>query len=510
LVLIYVNLLGCASLPLLGEGADASSMEISSGLYDYQVLQRDDNNRGKVFCMGTCKAVGPVLARVVQVKRLLPIIAWHEVGKADNGIWSATVEDLPMGGPYRVELKIGGVWGKSLACVSIDNVLVGDLWILAGQSNMQGVGDVVEVEAPSVWVHSYGMNECWSVAEEPLHWLNESPNVIHHRLQRRGAQPTPEEIAEARKRPRGKPLKGAGLGLPFAKELCARTKVPIGLVPCAHGGTSMDQWDPGKRDLGGESLYGAMYGRFKAVGGKVKGVLWYQGESDSGKKTYKTFREKFGRFIGAVRKDFNDPDLPFYYVQIGNVVTLTVNQKTWCSIREDQRTLAGELYNVEVVGTVDLELDDCIHIGTQGLKRLGRRLALIADRELFGNTTVEIGPRLDSVKLEAAERDRKPWLIQVEFDKVNGRLLPNRHIGGFSLRDAEGNEVVEFYDVVVDSKSPNTVLCQIDWRQKLPAELYLWYGYSSNPYCNLVDEEDMGVLAFGPIALEGFANKVDK
>ena len=54
--------------------------------------------------MGTCKAVGPVRARVLQVKKLLPIIAWQEVGKADKGIWSATVEGLPQAtsNPLRV------------------------------------------------------------------------------------------------------------------------------------------------------------------------------------------------------------------------------------------------------------------------------------------------------------------------------------------------------------------------------------------------------------------------
>jgi hypothetical protein len=72
-----------------------------------------------------------------------------------------TAQGLPMGGPYTVE--------------GAQNVYVGDLWVLAGQSNMEGVGDLTDVETPSPFVHSYQSREEWAIAEEPLHWLGESP-----------------------------------------------------------------------------------------------------------------------------------------------------------------------------------------------------------------------------------------------------------------------------------------------------------------------------------------------
>src|SRR6202023_1447306 len=87
--------------------------------------------------------------------------------------------------------------------------------------------------------------------------------------------------------------KGSGLGLPFAVEMVARTGIPVGLVPCAHGGTSMDQWSPALKDREGDSLYGSMYRRFVAVGGRVRGVLWYQGESDASAKAAPEFEQKF-------------------------------------------------------------------------------------------------------------------------------------------------------------------------------------------------------------------------
>jgi len=194
-------------------------------LQDHQVLQRDGDDRARV--------------------------------RLDSG---ETVE-LPVGGPY----EVGGA----------RDVLVGDLWVLAGQSNMEGVGDLVDVEPPSPSVRSYQSRERWAVAEEPLHWLGESPRVIHHRLAGRDRVPDEPDPRDPRRD------KGAGLGLTFARLRHERTGVPVGLIPSAHGGTSMAQWDPALRDQGGASLYGATIERVRAAGGHVAGVLWYQGESDA-------------------------------------------------------------------------------------------------------------------------------------------------------------------------------------------------------------------------------------
>ena len=75
---------------------------------------------------------------------------------------------LPVGGPYEIE--------------GARDILVGDLWVLAGQSNMEGVGDLIDVETPSPYVRSFQSREEWGMAEEPLHWLGESPRVVHHQL----------------------------------------------------------------------------------------------------------------------------------------------------------------------------------------------------------------------------------------------------------------------------------------------------------------------------------------
>src|SRR5579871_368894 len=152
-----------------------------------------------------------------------------------------TAHGLPVGGPYELE--------------GARDILVGDLWVLGGQSNMEGLGDMVDLEPPIPYVRSFQSREEWAVAEEPLHWLAESPRSVHHLLW--GAPGVPESMPP---RDPGRP-KGAGLGLTFAKTYYAATGVPVGLIPCAHGGTTMDQWNPALEAEGEPSLYGAACAR---------------------------------------------------------------------------------------------------------------------------------------------------------------------------------------------------------------------------------------------------------
>ena len=99
----------------------------------------------------------------------------------------------------------------------------------------------------------------------------------------------------------------------------------------------MEQWNPAKKDEGGNSLYGSMMRQFQLAGGKVKGVLWYQGESDAiGGDAWKSYPQVFSDFIAAVRSDFGQPELPFYFVQIGRFVRAG-DPKGWNAVQEAQR-----------------------------------------------------------------------------------------------------------------------------------------------------------------------------
>jgi type 1 glutamine amidotransferase len=432
---------------------------------------------------------------------------------------------VPTGGPYTINVRVGKE--SQIIASTIGPVFVGDLWVLAGQSNMEGVGDLVDVTPPHQSVMMLGMDGKWSRAEEPLHWLVDSPDPVHS-----GDPKT--RAARSAQTHKGR-NKGAGLGLPFAAALTSATGVPIGLVACAHGGTSMEQWNPAKKDEGGNSLYGSMIRQFQLAGGKVKGVLWYQGESDAGGEAAKSYSQVFSRFIAAVRSDFGQPELPFYFVQIGRFVRAG-DSKGWNTVQEAQRLLPERVPNTAVVSVIDLELDDLIHVGTQGLKRAGQRLARIAERELFG----QVGATTPTF-----ERVTKgtPNTLVVKFKGVNmgtpgpyrGRpmmgtmgglggaggmastmsinpvtpfslgesagigLKPERHIAGFSIRKDDGAEIPMIFEAVV-GKARDTVVLKLNGA--VPPKSALWYGYGMDPYCNLIDGLDMAVPVFGPIPLD--------
>jgi sialate O-acetylesterase len=257
--------------------AFAQQARITSGVADYQVFQRGSDDRADIAFSGTA-ANGPLEARLVLRGVAAQGFDWTPVAKAQGGKWSARLRGVPTGGPYELEVRSTG----SDAVDRVVGLLIGDLWVLAGQSNMEGVGDLVDVQPPNGLVNSFDQTDRWGIAEEPLHRLPDAADRVHWR---RNQQKEPEKLTgEALQRFIANRKKGAGLGLPFAVEMVRRTGVPIGLLPCAHGGTSMDQWDPSLRDKGGDSLYGATIRRVRLVGGKVTGLLWYQGESDANPK----------------------------------------------------------------------------------------------------------------------------------------------------------------------------------------------------------------------------------
>jgi sialate O-acetylesterase len=496
-----------------------------------RVYQRDVNGRAEI----------PIALDEGQEANLIDAtVAGPNMALATIKFTDGKLIGVPVGGPYTINCRVQS--GNSTTILAVGPVFVGDLWVLAGQSNMEGVGDLVDVTPPNGQVMMLGMDGRWKQAEEPLHWLVDSPDPVHS-----GDPRTREQRSAQTHKVR---RKGAGLGLPFAEALVQATGVPIGLVICAHGGTSMAQWNPTKRDEGGKSLYGSMMRQFDLAGGKVKGVLWYQGESDANGEASKSYPQVFARFIASVRADFGQPELPFYYVQIGRFVR-AADPKGWNAVQEAQRLLPERVPYTAVISVIDLELDDAIHVGTQGLKRAGQRLARIAEREVFGQigaTTptldrVAKGPhntlvvRFKGVNLVgpggavAGYRPRGPMTGMMGAggpgmvgsagpggpgmgmamgpvpptsagEPAGIGLKPDRHILGFSIRKEDGSEVPLIFEAGVGNARDTVVL---KLAGPIPAGAALCYGYGFDPSCNLTDGMDMAVPVFGPIPLDDVA-----
>ncbi len=473
---------------LIVTSAQAGDFTLLKGLADYQVLQRSATDTATLQVGGGAPIPGTVKATIIAEDKVLDAFNGIVIGSATGGSWQGRIQGLPIGGPYIIRLNLEGADSAPAGEITVQRVLVGDLWILAGQSNMEGVGNMTGVEEPSDRINVFRMRHQWDEAREPLHRLYESVDRIHY-ADRRGEKPLP--TLEEANTMAAQATKGAGLGLPFAKQMVARTGVPVGLIPVAHGGTSMDQWNPANRGMGGDSLYGSFLATFKAVGGKARGMLWYQGESDTASDDLvKAFGGKFNAFVEAVRQDTGDPNFPVFAVQIGCVGNTTPPlpfiTTFWNAIQDQQRRLEQSIPGTGVVSSIDLPLDDLIHINTDGHKRLGKRLANLA----LGSPS--LGPRLDRI-------ERTPEFLRVVFTGGSGKLVvPKMRVAGFSIHDATGTDLRLIYKAILDPEQPNSVLL---YYPAIPDGAVLWYGHGLMPYCNLTDTEDMAVLVMGPIEI---------
>lgn len=452
-------------------------MKIEAGLFDHMVVQRDSRNVSKAGVSGTCEGKGPVTATVKRGGRVVKGFAAVPVGGASRGRFSGCLKGLPAGGPYDIELSIGD------ERVFVRDVLVGDVWLLGGQSNMQGCGLFPKRRLPpDPMIRAFYMDDRWAPARDPIHNLWDCVDPVHVDLCGgvRTTKPAPDW--------------GVCPGPAFAAEMRRRTGVPQGLIACAHGGTSMTQWDPKRRDEGGKSLYGAMVRRLIKNGRHVAGLVWYQGCSDANPDAAERFTPRMKDLIAAVRRDSRDRGLPVAMVQIARVIGWGEGtSRPWNSIQDQQRRLSHVIRGVTTVPAIDLALDDSIHISGAGQYVLGRRLAqamqVLREGRKAGRPPIALG----NVRVEAR---RGLGVAVVAFENVEGRLAADGRPSGFSIETPYGAGNV--FDTEIEGRHVwiRTTLSPDDLEGA-----QLCYGRGTDPYCNLRDEQGRPVPVFGPVPL---------
>jgi len=222
------------------------------------------------------------------------------------------------------------------------------IFILAGQSNMAGRGFVQPqdtVSSPSVLM--LNKNNEWVYAKEPLHYYE--------------------------------PLRtGLDCGLSFGKKLSKLygNNVTIGLVPCAVGGSSIEQWlgDSTYRDV---TLYSNLMNKAKAASqyGIIKGILWHQGETNASNAGYKNYKQKLEIFFSKLRNDLGYPELPVYAGELASFLSRTANPFA-DSVNKDLQALSEIMKNMYVINTADLTpKTDSIHFDTRSQRIMGERFA---------------------------------------------------------------------------------------------------------------------------------------
>ena len=228
------------------------------------------------------------------------------------------------------------------------------------------------------------------------------------------------------------------------------------------------------------ALYNAMVAPFIDYG--IKGVLWYQGESNSG--SGKGYEKLLSTLISDWRSKFSQPLLPFYYVQLPNFgdANYLPTESGWALLRESTLK-ALKIPNTGMAVTIDLGEWNDIHPDNK--KSVGDRLALIARHHNYGEKDLNYsGPLYQSFTIV----DKK---IVISFDHIGSGLFSN-----------DGQELAEFAIAGADKKfvwaKAKIVGDKIEvWADNITEPKYVRYAWADNPVNpNLYNKENLPASPF--------------
>ncbi len=452
---------------------------VDSGPMDWQVIQQDGRGTGSMDLAGRWagEAPGQVEVRLVQEASGAPVAAaldWSAATTRPDGTWEARIRDIPAGGLYRLETRFhsaanpAGEW--STRGDLRHHLGVGELWLIAGQSNSAGYGRGIVEDPPELGLHALRHSERWDLAAHPL---NDSTGT-RHPVNREGANP------------------GHSPFLQFARTLKRALGCPIGLIPTALGGSALAPWNPAE---GEAPLYRNMLHCARLAGGRVAGVLWYQGESDTSPALGQTYGERFAQAVRAWREALAAPELAVLTVQLNRVLGPSTpdSDRGWSLVREAQRRAARELPGVAVVPALDLPLSDGIHTSPAGNLILGERLARAALGLVYGRPVDYRAP-----DIRRAARSADGTCVELEFDHVRSRLEPLDLVSQCFAVEANGEAVT-----IRATRFPGGNRVRLHLEKPLAgAAVVHGAGGAAPPPVPLDVERQMPILAFCDVPVE--------
>ena len=170
-----------------------------------------------------------------------------------------------------------------------------------------------------------------------------------------------------------RPFSGVCLAESFADAYSAEHNVDVGLIPCADGGTTLDQWRVG----------GLLYDHAVCIAGlasrtsTIAGVLWHQGESDCADGKYQMYEQKFTRIMNSFREDLGLYDVPFLLGGLGDFLANRTENPELCNyvyINETLKRISQEYPMTGFVSAVGLTANkDNLHFNAGSLREFGRR-----------------------------------------------------------------------------------------------------------------------------------------
>ncbi len=399
----------------------------------------------------------------------------------EGGRWVVTIAAGEAGGPF--ELTIAG-----RNTLTYKNVLVGEVWLCSGQSNMD-----------------WGLNSC---DESDKAYANTAPSNAMLRLfttfaHNEGA--TTHGPAGVWVEANAKTIYGfSGVGYFFGRSLQEHRKVPVGLIHASNGGSAIQQWmSPSAvapfEDPKPGFLPSVHYNRLiqPLLDYRLRGVIWYQGCSDRGEGEAPHYRALLATLIESWRSEFHNADLAFHIVQIAP------NESAAMEVREAQTLTALLTRNTGTAVSYDYGDESDVHPNPK--RPVGERLALAARGITYGEKIVYSGPMIKNVTFDG------PKAI-LGFDHVGGGLISQELV-------ATTNRAGRSTAWRVKAGTINTTplvgfsLCGKDARfQPAQAEIVgdtvvvtssgvavadgVRYGWANLPNCNLYNREGLPTSPF--------------
>ena len=395
---------------------------ILNGPQDWQIIQRNPEGFADIRLEGTWLTEVPdfsVQVRVVNENSNMPVTSYLDWTAAELNIeskrFTVTLKEVPQGGLYRVETRIkpdqlsNGVT-RAMRGDCIHHLGVGDIYVIAGQSNASGTGKGAAMDGPMLGVHLFANDELWKLATHPV---EDATNSLH-----------PATVTGM--------FHGHSPWLAFAKTIYLKTGIPVGLIPTALGGSPIARWV--KSDDTPGDLFDNMADMVQKAGGKIAGVLWYQGESDATLDGVARYKDRFKSLVLATRDLARNSKLPIFTAQLNSCFLDLISEADWSAIREAQRTLSQELDRVYLIVTVDCPLSDEIHNRAGSNVWIGERFALAAQEHVYGEIVQSQYPDIDSVTLTGENR----MALNLTFNFVSGDWTAGQGTSNFSIQDEEG------------------------------------------------------------------------
>ena len=474
-------------------------------------------------------SVANVFSDDMMAQRNKPFVVW---GKApsESEIIVTMFDDRGQKNVKTVKVKKDGQWevdmgsfsegGKYILTVKCDddekvykNITFGDVWLLAGQSNME-------------YYMLCGNDTSRYLRSKEGRTEADNPQIRLLNLLNKGVKGAGEPINNLPVRDgeklwtymnRDAANYCSAIGYYFAQEIQQTYNIPIGLISVAVGDTEINKWLP-KDFKNGEftGTDGALYNNRISPISKLNicGILWYQGEADDYRTNMGT-QEYCDAMVGLVEhyRSIWGEDLPFYWTQLTRHA-----QKDASKIRNAQRLAYEKLNNKKNAGVISLmdiygdyesEAGSCRNdIHPYQKKEAAERFAKYAMRDVYGKDTIVSGPVFAGAKF-------KDDAVEVSFDctgklaimpkeqyadKTGDKLIRQNKLSTTKLQEFEiaGEDMIFVSaDGIIDG---NKVILRNNKVAKPMYVRYAWGGYPEMP--NLTDESGLPALSFSTLILD--------